>query len=155
VRLGGSTCTSQHRFGDSELPRTQIYDSEWRNSSRDIHKRHHRRHTIFSLLPTPTANMPPVANLPITTEASSTPHTNGKPLAELQPSPAQTAILHRTPWIPPVAVRGEGVYLELEDGSRLIDGVGGAAVNCIGSGHPRVVAAIKDQLEKLACEYPV
>jgi 4-aminobutyrate aminotransferase-like enzyme len=106
----------------------------------------------LSLLPTLTANMPPAANPPITTEVSSTPHPNGNHLAKLQPSPAQTVILHRTPWIPPVAVRGEGVYLELDDGRRLIDGVGGAAVNCIGSGHPRVAAAITEQLEKLACE---
>jgi 4-aminobutyrate aminotransferase-like enzyme len=91
-----------------------------------------------------------VADLPVDTEASHTPHTNGEPLAKPQP---QTAILHRTPWIPPVAVSGEGVYLELEDGNRVIDAVGGAAVSCIGSGHPRVIEAIKDQLEKLACEY--
>jgi 4-aminobutyrate aminotransferase-like enzyme len=109
----------------------------------------------LSLLPTSTANMPPAANLPTTTAVSSTPHPNGEPWPKPQPSPAQTAILHRTPWIPPVAVRGEGVYLELEDGSRIIDGVGGAAVNCIGSGNPRVVKAIKDQLDQLACEYLV
>jgi 4-aminobutyrate aminotransferase-like enzyme len=97
--------------------------------------------------------MPPVADLPVATEDSYMLHTNGKPLAKPRPSRAQTAILHRTPWIPPVAVSGKGVYLELEDGSRIIDAVGGAAVNCIGSGHPRVIKAIKDQLEKLACEY--
>lgn len=63
-----------------------------------------------------------------------------------------TAILHRTPWTPPVAVSGEGIYLTLEDGRTIIDGVGGAAVNCIGNTHPVVVQAIKDQLDKVSCK---
>jgi hypothetical protein len=33
-----------------------------------------------------------------------------------------SAILLRTPWITPIAVKGEGIYLELADGQRLIDG---------------------------------
>ncbi|KIM52682.1 hypothetical protein SCLCIDRAFT_1223532 [Scleroderma citrinum Foug A] len=63
-----------------------------------------------------------------------------------------TAILHRTPWLPPVAVAAEGVYVELEDGKRLIDGVGGAAVSCLGTSHPKVIEAIKDQLDTLTCK---
>jgi len=35
-----------------------------------------------------------------------------------------SAILHRTPWKPATAVRAEGVYYTLSDGSRLIDAVG-------------------------------
>ncbi|KAJ3505938.1 hypothetical protein NMY22_g17408 [Coprinellus aureogranulatus] len=62
-------------------------------------------------------------------------------------------ILHRTPWIPPVAVRGEGSYLYLEDGTKLLDAVGGAAVACIGTSHPKVVKAIKDQLDELPYVY--
>ena len=64
---------------------------------------------------------------------------------------AHTAIFNRVPWRPPVAVKGEGVYLDLEDGTRLIDGVGGAAVTCIGSGHPKVAKAISHQLQELVC----
>lgn len=64
-----------------------------------------------------------------------------------------TAILHRTPWLPPVAVAAEGVYVELEDGKRLIDGVGGAAVSCLGTSHPKVIEAIKDQLDTLTYIY--
>lgn len=62
-----------------------------------------------------------------------------------------TSILHRTPWTPPVAVRGEGIYIELEDGHRVIDGAGGAAVSCIGTSHPKVIAAMKGQLDTLTC----
>ena len=66
-----------------------------------------------------------------------------------------TSILHRTPWIPPIAVRAEGIYVDLEDGRRVIDGIGGAAVTCIGASHPKVISAIKDQLDTLTCPYCV
>ena len=51
---------------------------------------------------------------------------------------------------PPLALRGEGIHLYDEAGRAVIDGSGGAAVACLGHGHPRVVAAIKAQLDKLA-----
>ena len=62
-----------------------------------------------------------------------------------------TAILHRTPWRPPVARSAEGSYVTLEDGRVLLDAVGGAAVACIGNGHPEVVNAIKEQVDKVSC----
>jgi len=68
--------------------------------------------------------------------------------------PKATAILHRTPWQLPVAVSGQGIYVTLEDGREVIDAVGGAAVACIGNGHPVVQEAIKKQVDKLACEWP-
>ncbi|MCO6416826.1 aspartate aminotransferase family protein [Siccirubricoccus sp. KC 17139] len=51
---------------------------------------------------------------------------------------------------PPLAVRGEGIFLYDADGRQIIDGSGGAAVACLGHGHPKVIAAIKAQLDKLA-----
>ena len=51
---------------------------------------------------------------------------------------------------PPLAVRGEGIYLYDQAGREIIDGSGGAAVACLGHGHPKVIAAIKAQLDKLA-----
>jgi len=48
------------------------------------------------------------------------------------------------------AVSGRGVYITLEDGREVIDAVGGAAVVCIGNGHPVVQEAIKEQVDKLA-----
>jgi len=50
----------------------------------------------------------------------------------------------------PVAVGGEGVYLIDADGKRYIDASGGAAVSCLGHGHPRVIEAIKKQVDQLA-----
>jgi adenosylmethionine-8-amino-7-oxononanoate aminotransferase len=50
----------------------------------------------------------------------------------------------------PVAVRGEGIYLFDAAGKRYIDASGGAAVSCLGHGHPEVAQAIKIQLDKLA-----
>ena len=71
---------------------------------------------------------------------------------QIAPTVGATSILHRTPWRPPVAVSGEGIYITLEDGRKIIDGVGGAAVNCLGNGHPEPVKAIKEQVDKLSCE---
>ncbi|KAF9563918.1 PLP-dependent transferase [Agrocybe pediades] len=64
-----------------------------------------------------------------------------------------TSILHRTPWQPPVAVSAEGSHIRLQDGTNLIDGVGGAAVSCLGNSHPTVMQAIKDQLDKVSYVY--
>lgn len=49
----------------------------------------------------------------------------------------------------PMAARGDGVYLYDRDGKQYLDGSGGAAVSCLGHGHPRVIAAIRKQLEQL------
>ena len=51
---------------------------------------------------------------------------------------------------PPIAVRGEGIYLYDRDGHQVIDGSGGAAVACLGHGNARVIAAIKAQLDQLS-----
>lgn len=64
-----------------------------------------------------------------------------------------TSILHRTPLAPPVAVRAEGIYIELEDGRRIIDAVGGAAVTSVGHNHPKVLQAIKDQVDRMSCKH--
>jgi adenosylmethionine-8-amino-7-oxononanoate aminotransferase len=50
---------------------------------------------------------------------------------------------------PPIAVRGEGIYLYDRDGHAIIDGSGGAAVACLGHGNARVIEAIKAQLDQL------
>ena len=50
---------------------------------------------------------------------------------------------------PPVAVRGEGIYLIDDQCRRYIDACGGAAVSCLGHGHPAVVAAMSEQAANL------
>ncbi|MBR0795395.1 aspartate aminotransferase family protein [Bradyrhizobium jicamae] len=51
---------------------------------------------------------------------------------------------------PPKAIGGEGVWLIAEDGRRILDSSGGAAVSCLGHQHPRVLAAIARQASTLA-----
>jgi adenosylmethionine-8-amino-7-oxononanoate aminotransferase len=59
-------------------------------------------------------------------------------------------VFHRTTaTCPPVAVRGEGIYLIGADGRRYIDACGGAAVSCLGHGHPEIGAAIAEQAARL------
>lgn len=60
-------------------------------------------------------------------------------------------VLHRSlRETPPKAIGGEGIYLFAEDGRRVIDASGGAAVSCLGHQHPRVIAAIAKQASTLA-----
>ena len=62
-----------------------------------------------------------------------------------------THVFHRSLLLtPPVAVKGEGVWLEDASGKRYIDASGGAAVSCLGHGHPDVLAAMHRQLDALA-----
>jgi hypothetical protein len=62
-----------------------------------------------------------------------------------------THILHRQiGHAYPVAVGGQGVFLRDADGRDYIDASGGAAVSCLGHGHPDVLAAMHDQLDRLA-----
>ncbi len=50
----------------------------------------------------------------------------------------------------PSAARGQGAYLFDTTGKAYLDASGGAAVSCLGHGHPKVIAAIKAQLDKMA-----
>jgi adenosylmethionine-8-amino-7-oxononanoate aminotransferase len=60
-------------------------------------------------------------------------------------------ILHRTANINiPVAVSGSGLEIVDADGKRYLDASGGAAVSCLGHGHPDVLAAMHKQLNALA-----
>ena len=61
-----------------------------------------------------------------------------------------THIFHRNPRKPPpTALRGEGSFLFDQAGRRYYDGSGGAAVSCLGHGHPEVIEAVVDQMRKL------
>jgi adenosylmethionine-8-amino-7-oxononanoate aminotransferase len=79
------------------------------------------------------------------------PHVQGpsKPPTDLEF--VVTHILHRAAnGIMPVAVGGRGVELFDRDGKAYIDASGGAAVSCLGHGHPDVLAALHRQLDALA-----
>lgn len=49
----------------------------------------------------------------------------------------------------PVAVRGEGVWIETDDGRRFLDGAGGAIVVNVGLGDAEIARAAAEQLERL------
>lgn len=55
---------------------------------------------------------------------------------------------------PPVAVRGEGSYLFMDDGSKIIDASGGAAVLSIGHGNVEVAEAMAEQAKKVCYVTP-
>ena len=59
-------------------------------------------------------------------------------------------VLHRSGAVPPTAVGGQGIYLHLADGTRIIDGSGGAAVACLGHGNRRIAEAIGRQAATMA-----
>jgi adenosylmethionine-8-amino-7-oxononanoate aminotransferase len=62
-----------------------------------------------------------------------------------------THILHRNIGSKlPVAVGGKGINLVDADGRTYIDASGGAAVSCLGHGHPDVIAALHSQLDAIA-----
>jgi len=66
-------------------------------------------------------------------------------------SVSKSRVLHRSlRETPPKAVGGEGVWLIGEDGRRILDASGGAAVSCLGHQHPRVLEAMAQQASKLA-----
>lgn len=72
--------------------------------------------------------------------------------------PVLSGLHARHSWLPftqmssadPLLVRGgEGVWLELEDGRRVIDGIGSWWVNTWGHANPRIARAIADQASRL------
>lgn len=65
----------------------------------------------------------------------------------------RTSVLHswcmQSQWNAPTVVGGAGAYLHLEDGRRILDMSSLAECSNLGHQHPRVVAAIRDQAERL------
>jgi len=62
-----------------------------------------------------------------------------------------THVLHRSlRQTPPVAVRGQGVWVYDSAGRAYLDGSGGAAVSCLGHNHPDIQAAMHAQIDALA-----
>ena len=68
---------------------------------------------------------------------------------------ARSRVLHRSlRETPPKAVGGEGIWLIAEDGRRILDASGGAAVSCLGHQHPRGLDAISRQAATRAYAHP-
>ncbi len=72
-------------------------------------------------------------------------------LIHMTDTAAATAVFHRhLHTTPPRAVSGQGVWLTDAQGRKYIDASGGAAVSCLGHGHPDVLAAMHSQIDQLA-----
>ena len=54
---------------------------------------------------------------------------------------------------PPVAVSAHGLIIHLEDGRDVLDGCGGAAVACLGSGNREIIDAMCSQANTLSFAY--
>jgi adenosylmethionine-8-amino-7-oxononanoate aminotransferase len=66
-------------------------------------------------------------------------------------SPDATRVFHRQlQQNLPVAVSGRGITLTDASGKTYLDASGGAAVSCLGHGHPEVLAAMHAQIDRLA-----
>jgi adenosylmethionine-8-amino-7-oxononanoate aminotransferase len=50
----------------------------------------------------------------------------------------------------PMAVSGQGIAITDQSGKSYLDASGGAAVSCLGHGHPEVLAAMHAQIDRLA-----
>jgi adenosylmethionine-8-amino-7-oxononanoate aminotransferase len=62
----------------------------------------------------------------------------------------ESRILHRSLSASyPVAESGQGCYIRDSKGKQYLDASGGAAVSCLGHSHPRIIEAIKRQVERL------
>lgn len=64
---------------------------------------------------------------------------------------APSAVLHRhLHQAPTLALSGEGSYITLEDGRRILDATGGAAVSCLGHSNEEVKQVMIDQINQLS-----
>lgn len=62
-----------------------------------------------------------------------------------------SSVLHRASGgVYPEVVSGAGCWLIDANGRRYLDASGGAAVSCLGHGHPAVIEAIRDQIGRIA-----
>lgn len=62
-----------------------------------------------------------------------------------------THVMHRhLKHTPPQVVAGQGIYLRDAQGRTYLDASGGAAVSCLGHGHPAVLAAMHEQIDRIA-----
>jgi adenosylmethionine-8-amino-7-oxononanoate aminotransferase len=62
-----------------------------------------------------------------------------------------THVLHRQLRVtPPVAVAGRGITIVDAAGREYLDASGGAAVSCLGHGHPDVIRAMHAQIDRIA-----
>lgn len=71
--------------------------------------------------------------------------------ASTRPALGVSHIIHRSLLVTPaVAASSSGCYITDSQGKQYLDACGGAAVSCLGHGHPDVLAAMHRQIDQLA-----
>lgn len=87
---------------------------------------------------------------PLTASSGQDAGSSRGPSRSLSPSgPQPTAVMGTYARQDVVFARGEGSWLETEDGARYLDFGAGVAVNALGHAHPRLIAALTEQAGKL------
>ncbi|RYP53511.1 hypothetical protein DL768_001548 [Monosporascus sp. mg162] len=73
-----------------------------------------------------------------------------------EPVPAEPALFYQSVYnsSAPTVKSADGLYFTLENGQRILDSTGGAAVSAIGHGNQRVKNAIIEQLNKFTYAHP-
>ncbi|KAK7416672.1 hypothetical protein QQZ08_011907 [Neonectria magnoliae] len=73
-----------------------------------------------------------------------------------EPSPAENSLFYQSvyPSSAPTVESADGLYFTLQNGQRVLDSTGGAAVSAIGHGNGRVKGAIIKQLNKFTYAHP-
>ena len=64
-------------------------------------------------------------------------------------APTEPHVMHTYGRLPIALSHGEGAWVWDTAGRRYLDGLGGIAVNTLGHNHPKLVAALRDQVDKL------
>ena len=87
---------------------------------------------------------------PLTASSGQDAGSSRGPSRSLSPSgPQSAAVMGTYARQDVVFARGEGSWLETEDGARYLDFGAGVAVNALGHAHPRLIAALTEQAGKL------
>lgn len=73
-----------------------------------------------------------------------------------EPAPAEDSLFYQSvyPSSAPTVESADGLYFTLQNGQRVLDSTGGAAVSAIGHGNQRVKDAIIEQLNKFTYAHP-
>lgn len=72
---------------------------------------------------------------------------------KVKASPRSGNLYARLATKPPTIKSSSGVYLTTDDGRKILDATGGAAVACLGHNNPRIKEAIVRQLDDVAYCY--
>ena len=125
-------------FGEED-PRPRVAETQLDDSLLDAVARHDL--VVMPTVPPPSVASLPLMDLPVWAYVA--PGPRSRELAERQKRAVPAGVATT---MPVYAARAAGGILEDVDGNRLIDLASGIAVTSVGASHPRVVAAVQEQV---------